>query len=246
MKELILKALQTKFPGVEAKILERMAEKLAKTTTNEEDVQTTVDGVTFQNVLESYGDYRATESAKTSISNYEKKYKLKDGKVIDDPDPKPGDPKPGDPKPGDPKPKDPKDDDMPAWAKALVASVDAVNKRFEAQDAEKAMTMRKSRLAELLKEAPESIRKMYESNFDSMNFKDDAAFDTWMESTKTTVDGIVNDFKAKGAIVRPPMGGGNKPKGEVNPILKQQVESAKANPSTAAAGPVILGMPATK
>ena len=243
MKELILKALQTKFPGVEAKILERMAEKLAKTTTNEEDVQTTVDGVTFQNVLESYGDYRATESAKTSISNYEKKYKLKDGKVIEEPaDPKPGDPKPGDPKPGDNK--DPKGDDMPAWAKALVASVDAVNKRFEAQDAEKAMTLRKSRLAELLKEAPESIRKMYESNFESMNFKDDAAYDAWLETTKTTVEGIVNDFKAKGAHVHPPMGGGNKPaKGEVNPILKQQVEAAKANPQPAAAGPVILGMP---
>jgi len=238
MKELILKALQTKYDGVDAKILDRMADKLAKTVTKEEDVQTTVDGVTFQNLLESYGDFRATESAKTSISNYEKKYKLKDGKVVEEPkDPKPGDPEP-------PK-KDPKTgEEEPAWAKALAARLDKMEKAQAAQDAEKAQTLRKSRLTELLKDAPESVRKMYEGNFDNMSFKDDAAYDEWLSSTKTVVDGFMNDFKAKGAHVHPPMAGGKgNPKGEVNPILKQQVESAKANPQPAA-GPVILGMPA--
>ena len=61
MKGKILDALKAKFTGVSDTILDRVAEKLAKTVTTEEEVKTAVDGVTFQQVLESYGDSRATE-----------------------------------------------------------------------------------------------------------------------------------------------------------------------------------------
>ncbi len=62
MRKEILEALTTKFAGVSATILGRIADKLAKTVTTAEQVKTAVDGVTFQQVLESYGDSRATES----------------------------------------------------------------------------------------------------------------------------------------------------------------------------------------
>lgn len=249
MKELIIKALQTKYPGVDAKIIDRMATKLAKTVTKEEDVQTAVDGVTFQQVLDSYGDYRATEATQTSISNYEKKHNLKDGKPVGDPDDKKDD-KDGDDKrkagsdgkgDGDDKPKD----DVPAYIKQLMDRFDALEKRQQQQEAEKLQSSRKSQLTEILKDAPESIRKMYEDNFAAMTFADDAKFNEWLGNSKTTVEGIVNDMKQKGASIHPPMaGGGGKPKGEPDAILKQQVEQAKANPIPGQ-GAVILGLPQT-
>ena len=66
MKERILAALKAKFPGGNANVLSRIAEKLAKTVTTEEQVTTAVEGVTqgFIEVIESYGDSRATEASK--------------------------------------------------------------------------------------------------------------------------------------------------------------------------------------
>ena len=82
MKEKILELLKTKFVGVSEVTLNRMAEKAAKTATTEELVQTYVDGVSFQNVIDSEADYRATKATQTSIENYEKKHNIKDGKPI--------------------------------------------------------------------------------------------------------------------------------------------------------------------
>ena len=73
MREKILKALQTKYEGVDAKTLGRIADKLAKTITDEADIQTAVDGVTVQALMESYGDARVTEAQRTAVENYEKK-----------------------------------------------------------------------------------------------------------------------------------------------------------------------------
>ena len=55
MKIKLLEALQTKFNGVDAQLLEGVAEKLAKTITTDEEVATAIEGVTFQQILESYG-----------------------------------------------------------------------------------------------------------------------------------------------------------------------------------------------
>lgn len=92
MKQKILDSLKTKFEGVEEKILDKLAVKLAKTVTTDEGVKTAVDGVTFQDVLTSYGDSRADDAQKTAVKNYEKKYGIKNGKAVktstdDDPDP---------------------------------------------------------------------------------------------------------------------------------------------------------------
>lgn len=107
MKEKIFAALKTKYNGVQDAILNRVAGKLSETVTTEDQVQTAVDGVTFQNVLESYGDYRATEASNSAVTNYEKKHGIKDGKAIQQPNPG-----------GDPNPKAP--EDAPDWAKAII------------------------------------------------------------------------------------------------------------------------------
>lgn len=95
MKKKILEALKTKFVGVSEDVLERIAKNLAKTVEDEDGIDDAVDGVNFQTVLQSYGDFRADEAQKSAVSNYEKKHGLKDGKPdktekVDDPEDIPG------------------------------------------------------------------------------------------------------------------------------------------------------------
>jgi hypothetical protein len=82
MKEKIILALQTRFAGVADAILNRVAEKLSKTVTEETQIETAVSGVTFQQVLESYGDSRANDATISAVSNYEKKHGLIAGKPL--------------------------------------------------------------------------------------------------------------------------------------------------------------------
>ena len=85
MKEKILALLKTKFPGVDEAILIRIAEKKAAGVTDESQVQPIADGVGFQDVLNSYGDFRANGAVSSAVTNYEKKHNLKDGKPIENP-----------------------------------------------------------------------------------------------------------------------------------------------------------------
>ena len=74
MRKEILEALTAKFEGVSASILGRIADKLAKTATTPEQVKTAVEGMTLQQVIESYGDSRATEASNTARENAVKDY----------------------------------------------------------------------------------------------------------------------------------------------------------------------------
>lgn len=87
--EQILAGLKTKFQGVEDATLQRIASKKAEGVTDESKVNSIVEGISFQDVLNSYGDYRADGAQKTAIKNYEQKYNIKDGKAIEEPKPQP-------------------------------------------------------------------------------------------------------------------------------------------------------------
>ena len=104
--ELLLAALQTKFPGVDAAILTRIAKNKAEGVTDENAVNSIVEGIAFQDVLNSYGDFRAGDARLTAIRGYEKQHNLKDGKPMGKEETIP------------PKP----EDDVPGWAKELIAS----------------------------------------------------------------------------------------------------------------------------
>ena len=82
MKKKLLEALKTKFVGVDEAILERIATKKTEGVTDESQITGIVDGINFQDVVKSYGDYRANEANVSSIKNYEEKHGLKDGKPI--------------------------------------------------------------------------------------------------------------------------------------------------------------------
>lgn len=83
MKKKLLEALKTKFVGIDEAILDRIATKKAEGLTDESKITALVDGITIQDVVKSYGDYRANEANVSSVNNYEEKYGLKDGKPVE-------------------------------------------------------------------------------------------------------------------------------------------------------------------
>lgn len=86
MKTKLINALATRFEGVDAKLLGRIADSImsSKTIETEDDVNSAAAEVTFSDILKSYGDSRATEATKSAVQNYEKKHNLKDGKPAGD------------------------------------------------------------------------------------------------------------------------------------------------------------------
>ena len=81
--EQILAGLQQKFTGVDTAILTRIATKKAEGVTDDTKVNSIVEGISFSDVLNSYGDFRAGDASKTAVTNYEKKHNLTEGKPIE-------------------------------------------------------------------------------------------------------------------------------------------------------------------
>lgn len=180
MKKELLAALKAKFEGVNESILSRIADKLAKTTTKEEDVATAVSGVTIQQIIEGYGDSRATEAQQSAVRNYEEKYGLKDGERIQEPKPKP------------------QEETMPEWAKQLVAENKTLSERLGRMDGERITAERKQKLSAVFKKLPENLRKPYERM--SVDNLSDEEFTTLVGEITAEVNEIASSVKSKGAV----------------------------------------------
>ena len=196
MRQQILEALKAKFTGVSEEILGRIADKLAKTTTTAEQVQTAVDGVTFQQVLESYGDSRATEAQKTAVSNYEKKHGIKDGKKVEEPKQKPAAGGAG----------EHEGDDVPAWAQALINSNTQLTERLNKMDADRTTASRRQQLDSVVEKLPENLRKAYQRT--SVDNLSDEEFSSLLTDVTTEVEGMVSTINAKGAVFGRPAAAG--------------------------------------
>ena len=187
MKKEALDALKAKYPGVSEAILSKYAEKLAKKVLKEEDVATAVEGVTFQQILDSYGDSRATEASQTAVSNYEKKHGLKDGKAIEG---------------GAPQNQNQQPDDVPAWAKALIDDNKRFKEMFESNAKERVTASRKQKLNAVIEKLPASLRKAYERT--SIDTLTDEEFDTLITEVEAEVGEIGNNIQARGAVFGQP------------------------------------------
>ncbi len=200
MREQILNALKAKFKGVNANILGRIADMLAKTVTTEDQVQAAVDGVSQEliNVIEGYGDSRATEAQKTAVQNYETKHGLKDGVKVEAP--KPATTAGEQAKPA-------ADAATPDWAKALIDSNRQLTERLNRMETERAAAGRKTQLSAVLAKLPENLRKGYERI--SVDGLDEEKFSALLEEVRGEVEGIVGGIGAKGAVFgRPAAHGG--------------------------------------
>ena len=69
MHKIALDALKTRFEGISESVLDRMAKKIAKTATTAEEVKSTVEEVTIQQIIDAEGDRRATDAQKTAVAN---------------------------------------------------------------------------------------------------------------------------------------------------------------------------------
>ncbi len=137
--EQILAGLQQKFARVDTATLTRVATKKAEGVTDETKVNSIVEGISFQDVLTSYGDFRAGDARITAVANYEKKHNLKDGKPIENPEEKKDEKK------------DDKKDEVPAWAQALIDSNKSLSEKLTAYEAEKAQAQRNSQISAVAK-----------------------------------------------------------------------------------------------
>lgn len=222
MKQKILEALKAKFPGVNANVLNRIADKLAKTVTTDEQVTTAIAGVTkeFIEIIESYGDSRATEAQQTAVQTYETKYGLKDGQKIDN-----GGGSQGGQQGGTQTVQTQSTgvEQVPAWAQALIESNKTITERLNKMDGDRTTATRKQQLSTIIEKLPENLRKAYERT--PVDGLTDEQFNTLVGEITTEVDGIVNDTRAKGAVFGRPaaQNGGSSSQG--NELTKEQIEA---------------------
>lgn len=205
MKQQILTALKAKFVGVSDAILDRVATKLAQTVTTAEQVQTAVDGVTFQQVLESYGDSRATQATQTAVHNYETKYGLKDGVKVTPPEQQPPVPPvtpPVTPPAGGA-------EAVPAWAQALIESNNSLKNELAQMKTDRTTETRKQQISTLIEKLPENLRKAYSRT--PVDGLTDEQFTALVGEITTEVGDIQSSIQQKGAVFGKPaaQNGGN-------------------------------------
>lgn len=220
----ILEALSTQYKGVDARILARMARKLAKTVQTEDAIDEAVQGVTLMDFIELEGDRRATAAQKSAVENYEKKYQLKDGKpaTANDPAQQTGADGDGDSPDGD----DPDGDEPTAGATnkrgngkggkqgnqgssreskleqqiaALTKTVSTLTGTITAMQQERTTKTRRQQYEELFEGADEKTKNRYMRNFDRLQFKDDEDFNAWLEEQTPIVTEELKGLDTTGA-----------------------------------------------
>lgn len=228
MFEKILAGLKTKFPEVESKILERIAKKKAETTTTEDEVKTVVDGVTFQSIIDSEGDRRANEAQSSAVSNYEKKYKLKDGKPSEPPQP------PTPPAGGE-------DSEVLKMLKQIQQDNQQMRAEINGMKTKELGNQRKDKFSALFEGASDKLKERYMRNYDRLTFKDDEDFNGWLDQQKPFIESDIKEEKAQGAKTTPPVGGKRKPGEEADPAVTAYL-NAEASREAQTASPVIIGL----
>ena len=243
-EQLILAALQTKFAGVDAKILGRIAKKHAKTATGttEADAKTIVDGITFQQVLESHADYRATEAQKTAVANYESKHNLRDGKPVEAQQQQTGqkEQNQGGANTAQQGGQQQTEEKVPAWAQQLMNDNKALREELQSYKTERTQNSRLERFREAIKGAPDKVKARYEKDFARLTFKDDADFDSYLEEIAPDITAMAALAPRNGAAVGAPFGsqGSNTAASE---LVKARFEAA----AKADVAPAIAGLPTT-
>lgn len=230
MKKTILDALKAKFVGVSEAILDRVATKLARTVVTAEQVAPAVEGVTIQQVIDSYGDSRATEAQQTAVHNYESKYGLKDGQKIDgggsgqqtttttvqtETPPAAG------------------GDIAAQIAAAVSAAVKPLKDEIAALKTGRVTETRRQQLNAVIgKLTDENVRKAYERT--PIENLSDEEFTTLLGEVTTEVEGICSATAAKGAVFGKPAAQSGSNQGGA--LTKEQEEAIAHRENTPSSG----------
>ena len=229
----IFEALKAKFTGGNAAVLNRIADRLAKTVTSAEQVTTAVAGITqdIVDMMESYGDARATEAAQTSVRNYEATHGIKDGKPVGggqqaqqtatvtttqtaNPTATVTTTQTANPTAGGA-------EAVPAWAQSLLESNKTMAQEIANLKAERTTTTRRQQLSEIVSKLPEKLRKPYERMaIDSLT---DEQFNALVEEVTAEVNDLASDINSKGAVFSTPTA--NNQGGNNGELTKEQIDA---------------------
>ena len=225
-KEEIIAALQAKFGGIPSDTISGIAEKLAKTADpSATDANTLIEGITFADIVKSYGDSRAQSAAQTAVRNYERKFQLKDGAPItpntppqttadithhNNPNPnfissqQPQQPA-AQQQPQQPAAQQQPQQDIAALiAQAVAQAVSPLQDQLNQYKGQQQQTARKSRYEAAIKPLPEGIRKQYLASFDRMSFADDEDFEKYMTQFTQETKAIADDIAKRATVMTPP------------------------------------------
>lgn len=148
-------------------------------------------------------------------------------------------PKPVDKKPEPtPEPETEPAEDMPAWAKALVTSTQALAQGLEAIKGEKVANTRKQAFIESLKGTTKEYQERELKKFDRMKFDTDEQFTEFMEESKEFHTDAVQEVTNSGLGGERPAGGAGKPvngEKEVSPAMKELIADRTAKAEAKAA-----------
>lgn len=188
--EQILAGLQQKFSGVDTATLTRIATKKVEGVTDETKVNSIVEGISFQDVLTSYGDFRAGDARITALPSYEKKHNLKDGKPIENPNPEP-------PKPNDP-PKPQETDIAKMIADGIAAGIKPFADKLAKMEENEAKAQRNSQISAVAKKygIPEFMLK-------DRNISENMDLDTYFKGMKQDMSHNGFQFAKAPEIVEP-------------------------------------------
>lgn len=215
--EEIIAALQAKFGGIPSDTISGIAEKLAKTADpSATDANTLIEGITFADIVKSYGDSRAQSAAQTAVRNYERKFQLKDGAPItpNTPPQTPADTTPH----NNPNPntissqqpqqtaaqQQPQQDIAALIAQAVAQAVSPLQDQLNQYKGQQLQTARKSRYEAAIKPLPDGIRKQYLASFDRMSFADDEDFEQYMTQFTQETKAIADDIAKRATVMTPP------------------------------------------
>ena len=251
-KEEIIAALQAKFGGIPSDTISGIAEKLAKTADpSATDANTLIEGITFADIVKSYGDSRAQSAAQTAVRNYERKFQLKDGAPItpNTPPQTPADTTPhNNPNPNiisSQQPQQPAAQQQPQQdiaaliAQAVAQAVSPLQDQLNQYKGQQLQTARKSRYEAAIKPLPEGIRKQYLASFDRMSFADDEDFEQYMTQFTQETKAIADDIAKRATVMTPPKSA-NTPLDitKVDPMVINRVNRINAE-AQAAPSPVV-------
>jgi len=174
IKNTIKALLQSKFGGVQlsAARIDAIAGRLEGKVTTEEELLQKMEAL---NELQPFADMRAEDDRQRSLQAELDKLK------------KPTDPAPADPAPADPK----KDDDIPAWAQALIDGNKALTETVQGLKGEKVVGDRRSAILAKLKDADEAYSTKVLRDFGRMSFADDAAFEEYLGEVESDYNGHI-------------------------------------------------------
>jgi len=216
MFDKILSGLKTKYKdlGLSETILKGIANKLARSVEKEENIETAVAGVEDDlKIFQSLADQNRTLASKVA--------ELEKGKA---PDPNPT-PEPT-PNPEPPKPTG--EEEVPAWAKAIIDSNKAILEKQNQLDAEKVNKTNAEKLVSKLKEL--GVNESFYSLHLGKTFEKDDEIESFANSLKEAEDKYLQDTsneKLKSKDV--PLFGQTPKEGEVSPDVANYIKNKYNN-----------------